>query len=426
MVEAKRQTPPLAPWRVQHLLLAPHRLGFFLAMVVLVASGLWWALVQWDRLSGLVGLHYAVSPSQVHALVMVYGFMPLFFSGFLFTAGPKWLDVEPPSTTRLRGPLLLQAAAWVAWLVTAHVDARAALGAVLLALGGLVWMSAMFWRMLRASRAPDRRHAVLIALALGLCSAGLAGSAAGLALSAWDLGHAFLLTGLWGGVAAVFLVVAHRMLPFFTASALPAVAAWRPFWVLGPMLGGAGLEIVALWLPLLPGMSPQWLQRWHMVHGALAVALGVGMVLLSLRWGFLRSLSNRLLAMLHVGFAWYGVALLLAGLTHASASGEGAAFLPLGALHALTIGCLSSLVLAMVTRVSTGHSGRPLLVDALVWRIFIVLQVAAVLRLVASAWSAGAAWLLPLVALLWVAVVLPWALRLGRWYGCVRSDGRAG
>ena len=30
-------------WRVRYLMLAPHRLGFFLAMVVLVASGLWWA-----------------------------------------------------------------------------------------------------------------------------------------------------------------------------------------------------------------------------------------------------------------------------------------------------------------------------------------------------------------------------------------------
>jgi uncharacterized protein involved in response to NO len=39
-------------WRVRYLMLAPHRLGFFLAMVVLVASGGWWALVQVDRATG--------------------------------------------------------------------------------------------------------------------------------------------------------------------------------------------------------------------------------------------------------------------------------------------------------------------------------------------------------------------------------------
>ena len=39
-------------WRVQYLMLAPHRLSFFLAMVVLVASALWWGAVQVDRATG--------------------------------------------------------------------------------------------------------------------------------------------------------------------------------------------------------------------------------------------------------------------------------------------------------------------------------------------------------------------------------------
>ena len=81
-------------WRVRYLMLAPHRLGFFLAMVVLVASGLWWALVQLDRSTGWLALPSVISPTLVHSAVMAFGFIPLFFSGFLFTAGPKWLGVE--------------------------------------------------------------------------------------------------------------------------------------------------------------------------------------------------------------------------------------------------------------------------------------------------------------------------------------------
>ena len=69
-------------WRVPYLLLAPHRLGFFLAMLVLVASGLWWELVQLDRFSAVLSLPYTVAPWLVHATVMVFGFIPLFFSGF--------------------------------------------------------------------------------------------------------------------------------------------------------------------------------------------------------------------------------------------------------------------------------------------------------------------------------------------------------
>ena len=59
-------------------------------------SGSEWALVQADRASALLNLSYAVSPSLVHATVMTFGFIPLFFSGFLFTAGPKWLGVPAP------------------------------------------------------------------------------------------------------------------------------------------------------------------------------------------------------------------------------------------------------------------------------------------------------------------------------------------
>ena len=94
-------------WRPRYLLLAPHRLGFFLAMLVLLAASAWWALVQWDRFSGWIDLPLVLAPSLVHAAVMVFGFMPLFFSGFLFTAGPKWLQVPPPSPTRMLLPLQL-------------------------------------------------------------------------------------------------------------------------------------------------------------------------------------------------------------------------------------------------------------------------------------------------------------------------------
>ena len=135
MTEVRRRTVPLrsepaAPgrpsaealarldrrWRPRYLMLAPHRLGFFLAMLLLMASGLWWALVQIDRVSGALALPNGVAPSLVHAAVMTFGFMPLFFAGFLFTAGPKWLHVEPWPVSRVMPPLLLQGGGWLVWL----------------------------------------------------------------------------------------------------------------------------------------------------------------------------------------------------------------------------------------------------------------------------------------------------------------------
>jgi len=102
-------------WRAQHLLLAPHRLGFALAVLLLMASGVWWALVLLDRATGVLGFAYALSPSLGHAAVMSLGFMPLFFTGFLFTAGPKWLAVPGPPARALAAPLLQQQAP--GWLV---------------------------------------------------------------------------------------------------------------------------------------------------------------------------------------------------------------------------------------------------------------------------------------------------------------------
>ena len=53
-------------------------------------------------------------------------------------------------------------------------------------------------------------------------------------------------------------------------------------------------------------------------------------------------------------------------------------WLGLGTLHAMTMGFLGSV---MVTRVSTGHSGRPLVADNVAWSAFLALQLAVVLRM---------------------------------------------
>ena len=162
--EALAQIDPR--WRWRYLMLAPHRLGFFLAMVLLVASGAWWAMVQVSRVFSWPAPFYALSPTVVHAAVMVFGFIPLFFSGFLFTAGPKWLRVEPWPTHALRAPLTLQAAGWLVWLAGAHLRPVVSLLGAVLACGGLTWMGALFWRLVLRSSAEDQVHARAIGAAL--------------------------------------------------------------------------------------------------------------------------------------------------------------------------------------------------------------------------------------------------------------------
>ncbi len=412
-------------WRVPYLLLAPHRLGFFLAMLVLVASGLWWELVQLDRFSAVLSLPYTVAPWLVHATVMVFGFIPLFFSGFLFTAGPKWLGVEPPAVRALLVALPLHAVGWLLWLAGAHLHPLLALAGLAAACGGLCWVSVLFWRLVLRSRAEDQLHARIIAGACAVGCISLLGVLVAMALGQYAVARACVLTGLWGFVVVVYVVVAHRMIPFFTSSAMPMVALWRPFWVLWLMLAAAALEVLAVWLELYGPVGTPAASAWMLLRGTLELVIGMLLLWLASVWGLVQSLKNRLLAMLHIGFLWLGLAYLLGGAAQWLGWLQGAPVLGLGVLHALSMGCLASLMLAMVTRVSCGHSGRALVADPVTWCLFWLLQLATVLR-IAAAVPGTPAGLLLAAALLWAAAMAVWGTRLAGWYGRLRSDGRPG
>lgn len=415
------QTPP---WRPNNLLLAPHRLGFFLGMVVLVTASAWWALVQWDRATGVLGLRYAMSPSLVHGAVMCLGFMPLFFSGFLFTAGPKWLQVPPPAARHLLPAVVLQAAAWLLWLVGAHQPGFALIG-LAGAVWGQAWMARDFWRLLRRSRMVDRLHARCVAVACTVGTVSLLGLWLSLAAAADALALLWIQTGLWGGVVAVFVTVADRMIPFFSPSVLPRVEALRPNGVLELTLTLVVLEVLSLWLAWVH-LPLAWQTVWALLHGTLALLGGAALLVLAGVWARVRGLKSRLLVMLYAGFVWLGVSWMLQGGVTWADWYTGRQVLPLGALHALTMGSLSSLVLAMVTRVSAGHSGRAQLPDTWLWILFWILQCAALLRLVSAVPGVPVAGLLPVVAGAWLLVVVLWAGRLTGWYGRQRSDGRPG
>lgn len=413
--------PPQGAWRWGMLMVAPHRLGFFLAMVVLSAASGWWLAVQFDRVTGWLGLVESVPALLVHAVVMVFGFVPLFFSGFLFTAGPRWLDVAPHAVVRTAPCVLMQAAGWLLWLAGAHGYAVLAWAGLGLAWVGLAWMVVLFWRLVWASRALERVHAL---------TAGFAGVAgvlclAGVALAwlweetAWAL--LWARSGLWAFVVVTYAVVAHRMIPFFTANVLPMVRAWRPLWVLWLMCGVCLWQVADVWVRALWGDGLWWAALGMVLE---AVAGGV-LLWLAVAWGLVQSLKVRLLAMLHVGFVWLGLALVYGAVSRGMEVIYGVSVLGLGPLHVLALGFMGSLMLAMVTRVSCGHSGRPLVAGNGVWALFGLLQVVVLVRALAAVQGVPV-WLMLVAAGGWVAVVWPWCGMCMSWYGRPRVDGKPG
>jgi uncharacterized protein involved in response to NO len=95
-------------------------------------------------------------------------------------------------------------------------------------------------------------------------------------------------------------------------------------------------------------------------------------------------------------------------------------------LHALGLGFFGGMLMAMVTRVTLGHSGRPLALDPLTWRLFLAAQAAAGLRVAAEFLPPAAAWLSLAAALTWVAVLLAWAALSLPVYFRPRADGAPG
>lgn len=351
---------------------------------------------------------------------MSLGFFPLFFAGFLFTAGPKWLGVPAPDARRLLWPLGLQCTGWALWLTgSAWLEGLAWVGMMLASLG-LITLYVRFGMLVSASPMADRLHARVAVVAGGVGGCALMGTQVALWHGQTDLALLAIRTGLWGCVVVTYLVVAHRMLPFFTSSALPGIAPWRPRWVLWFLVGLAAMEALATWAPLLlaPGawQGARAPRAWMLALGLAELAAGSVVLWLALTWGLIQSLKVRLLAMLHVGFTWFGVALVLSGASQLLGLSQGVPVLGLGALHALTMGFLGSVLLAMVTRVSCGHSGRALVADDVVWAAFGTLQLATLLR-IASALEHSTGWLTLAAAAVWLAVMLVWGGRLARWYG---------
>ena len=190
------------------------------------------------------------------------------------------------------------------------------------------------------------------------------------------------------------------------------------------MLGAAAFAGLAVWVDFAAPSANAW-PSWTVLVIVVEAALAAVLLWLAVVWGLVQSIRIRLLAMLHLGFVWLGLALGYSALSQALWLASGRAVLGLGALHALAMGFLGSIMVAMVTRVACGHSGRALVADNIVWALFWALQVAVGVRLLAAA-SGMPQWLTLLAALLWALVLTLWALRYANWMGRPRIDGKPG
>jgi uncharacterized protein involved in response to NO len=408
-----KAAPALPPDLARLMAQAPHRPLFLAGALAVLASMAWWAATLVAARWPLFALPPAPSPSGwAHAIAMQYQVLPLFVFGFLLTVMPRWTNT-PPHPARdylpVSGLMLVGHATTLAGLFGSRAAFVAGLGLTLAGwLIGLALLALTVWR-----DAGRTYHAVACWCALAFGAVGLALYVVFLASDDARFAFAAIKIGTFGLLLPVYLIVCHRMLPFFSQCVLAGYRVVRPAWALA--------TICALALAHLLGELAHayaWLWPVDLAIAALCTWL-------ARQWQPWRARRIRLLFALHWAFAWLPLAFALYALQSAWFAATGDFILGRAPAHALTVGYFGSMLVAMVTRVTQGHSGRVLEMGPVAWSCFLAMQAVAVLRIVADLMADTPAWL-AVSALAWLAAFTPWVLRNAWIYVTPRVDGKQG
>ena len=295
---------------------------------------------------------------QWHVHEMIFGFLPAVITGFLLTAIPNWTDRPPIRGSELMllftlwlAGRLVTAIPWPSPSLSAVVD-----GAFLVAVAGLVW------REIAAAKS-------------------------------W--GHAPMggLISLYAGANVVFHVLALRGAEVEPAARMALALVMMLLALIGgrvtpnftrEFLGGQGLvrqparfsRFDGLAIALVGIAALTWtVQPEDLVTGWILLAAGLVNLGRLSRWYGWMTWREPLVLMLHVGYGWLAISLIALG---GAVLGFG---LPSAdAVHALTTGAVGAMTLAVMTRASLGHTGRPRHAGHMTVVIYILVNLGAVLR----------------------------------------------
>ncbi|MET0892873.1 MAG: NnrS family protein [Pseudoxanthomonas sp.] len=391
---------------------APHRLMFFVGASNLLLAMVWWtawlAAARWPGLAMPQPTPYA---GWLHAFVMQYQVLPSFIFGFLLTTFPRWMGLPeferwrylPVGIGLFGGQLatLLGAMGWEAGIVVGLLMTIAGWSA------GLVTLAPLLWR-----ERGTTWHARSCFAALVLGYAGLVGFVLFVFGGSPLWVFASIKLGTFGLLLPVYVTVAHRMFPFFAASVVPGYTPWRPLWLLA-----------AFW-PLC--LAHLVLELTHAYAWSWLVDVPLLMLFATMCWRWWpRGPKPGLLGVLFIGMAWLPLAFWLYSTQSIAYAMTGVYWLGRGPAHALFIGFFGSILIAMVTRVTQGHSGRPLQMPVAAWFAFVAIQLVAVMRVAAEISADAGVWQ-ALAACGWLLAFLPWLVRIGRIYLSPRADGKPG
>lgn len=358
----------------------------FSALWAAIAAPLWlYAFLS----GGPVGLGW-------HVHEMLFGYTGGVVVGFLLTAVPNWTGRLPVVGTPLAllfGLWLAGRAAMLAMALNADLASEVwpliIDGLFLFAMAGVVWrevLAGQNWR-----NVPVAVMVTLFALAN-----------AGFHLEAGAGGVANLSTRLGLAVVALLIaVIGGRVTPSFTRN-------WQTKRG-GPLPAVAGrLDVVTLAVTAA-GLVAWSVAPTHPAAGALLLAAGGLNLVRLIRWRGDATVAEPLVWILHLGYLWLAAGLFFTGLSVAAPG----LVPPSVGVHALTAGAIGVMTLAIMTRASRGHTGRPLAAGRIEVLIYVLINAAALTRVTGGLLPTLYQPLLMVSAGLWSAAFLAFVVGYG-------------
>ena len=338
-----------------------------------------------------------------HRHEMLFGFAMAIVAGFLLTAGQTWTGQPGVSGKKLMvlaGVWLLARLGWLFGLPLALM--------IPLDLMFLFGLTGLMVRMLWVVR--QKRNYPIIAVLTLMISANVM-VLCGIALSDDGLQRQGTLAGLWL-VSTLMSIIGGRVIPFFTQRGLGHTTAVKPLgWLDVALLVGSGLIAVLY----AAGVASQQ----NLLLGVLFLAIAAGHLLRLVRWHDAAIWRVPLLWSLHLAMLWLvvaaaGLALWNFGLLDSSSP----------SLHALSVGSMSGLILAMIARVTLGHTGRSLALPSGIIGAFVLLNLGAASRVFLSGqWPIMGLWL---AAICWAVAFALYIWRYAPMLVSARVDGNPG
>jgi uncharacterized protein involved in response to NO len=342
--------------------------------------------------AGNADLPTAFAPRDWHVHEMLFGYVSAIIGGFVLTAVPNWTDRLP-----IQGlPLAALFLCWLAGRIAVCTSGTIGWApAAIIDTAFLLLLAAAAAREIIAGRKWGNLTLVVMIGLFAVVNAAFHVEAhfAGIAEYSTRAGIALAITliGLIGG----------RIIPSFTSNWLARLRPGRlpvPFGRFDAITMSVSAVALVVWIVAPEGP----------LVAALLCAAGVLQLARLARWTGYRTLSDRLVLILHIAYLFVPVGYFLSA---AAAFGLNASS---AGIHAWSAGAVGTMTIAVMSRASLGHTGRQLVASPATQCLYAAIVVAALTRISAALEPGLMPLLLIIAGVAWAVAFLGFATVYGQ------------